>query len=135
MPPPKRRTRGGLPVDDTDLSNTGRSETSDSDRVHGPQPHASQRTFTPRDRVSSPKTASGRYTPPIKATRFRPSWHRWIGVGLLVVGVLVIALNDVMLLQPDLTLLFGGHNELYLIAGVAGAAYATWWFGWFDRKT
>ena len=37
--------------------------------------------------------------------------------------------------QPDLTLLFGGHNELYLIAGVAGAAYATWWFGWFDRKT
>jgi hypothetical protein len=28
----------------------------------------------------------------------------------------------------------GGHNEFYLLIGMAAAGYSTWWFGWFDRK-
>jgi len=77
---------------------------------------------------------SSRYTPPVKHFRFRPTWHRVIGVVVLLLGVAVIALNEVMLLQRSETLLPGGHNELYLLLGVIVAGSSLWWFGWFDRE-
>lgn len=48
-------------------------------------------------------------------------------------GAALLVLNDLMMLQPSLLLLPGGHNELYLIAAVLIAGYSTWFFGWFDR--
>lgn len=58
-----------------------------------------------------------------------------MGVALLVVGVLIAAVNDAMLLGGVPTwLLPGGHNEAYLFLGLAVAASSTWWFGWYDRS-
>ncbi len=68
--------------------------------------------------------------------RLRPHWHKVMGLVLLVVGILVIAVNDAPPLGGVPTsLLPGGHNEGYLFLGVALAATSLWWFGWFDRTT
>lgn len=78
---------------------------------------------------------SARYTPPTPQFRMRPRWHRfvgWIGVAL---GIVIAALNDLMLMGDDLTLLPGGHNELYLFLGIAVAGSSTWLLGLFDRGT
>lgn len=125
MSPPKRRSKGGQPIHDADVtpSRVGHDRSQGSPQSRQ-RPAATSRTAPP----------SPRYTPPVRAVRYRPAWHRLVGATLLVIGVLVAVLNDVMRLQPDLTLLPGGHNELYLFAGVACAGYSTWWFGWFDRK-
>ncbi len=40
-----------------------------------------------------------------------------------------------MLMGEDLTLLPGGHAELYLVLGVSVAIGATWFLGLFDRGT
>ncbi len=136
MPPPKRRTQGGQPI------NEGRATRAldDTTPVQLLPDHDEVRPLTHTRSPNKPSSASRsvgssqRYTPPVRSARFRATWHRLVGAGLLVVGVLVVILNDVMRLQPDLTLLPGGHNELYLVAGMASAAYSTWWFGWFDRK-
>ncbi len=86
-----------------------------------------------RDHTRAPSPAPTSRTTPKRTIRFRPGWHRAIGAALLLVGVALAALNDVMMLQPSLTLLPGGHSELYLFAGIGIAGYSTWWFGWFDR--
>ncbi|WP_454850041.1 hypothetical protein [Promicromonospora soli] len=65
--------------------------------------------------------------------RFRPGWHRAVGWLLLALGIAIIALNDAMQLTSGVTLLPGGHSELYLLAGIAVASTSMWWFGWMDR--
>lgn len=69
------------------------------------------------------------------AYRLRPRWHRVAGWAGVVLGVLIAALNDVMLMGEDLTLLPGGHAALYLVLGVSVAIGATWFLGLFDRGT
>lgn len=76
---------------------------------------------------------SGRYTPPTPAYRVRPTWHRVAGWVILVLGIAIIALNDLMLMGDDLVLLPFGHSELYLFLGIAVSAGATWFLGLFDR--
>lgn len=79
--------------------------------------------------------ASARYTPPTPQYRLRPRWHRvagWLGVAL---GIVIAATNDLMLMGDDLTLLPGGHNELYLLLGIGVAGASTWFLGLFDRGT
>jgi hypothetical protein len=88
------------------------------------------RTTGSRERASP--NPSSRYTPPLRTKRMRPGWHTALGAGLAVLGLLVIVVNDAMLFG-SITLLPGGHNELYLMLGVTIAAWSTWWFGWFDR--
>lgn len=100
-------------------------------------PHASRARATPEIRSPGPATtapaASARYTPPNRGV-FRPGWHKLVGAASVVVGILVVVVNDGMYFI-EATLLPGGHNELYLIVGLAIAASGTWWFGWFDRTT
>ena len=100
-------------------------------------------TQPPRRHQGGPTAGSGpsapapsaRYTPPTPQFRLRPRWHRvvgWLGVAL---GVVIAAMNDLMLMGDDLTLLPGGHNELYLLLGIAVAGSSTWFLGVFDRGT
>lgn len=76
---------------------------------------------------------SSRYTPRRKTFRIRPTGHKVAGWSLVAVGVVVAVLNDVAFFGPEP--LPGGHSELYLVLGVAIAAYGTWWLGLFDRPT
>lgn len=50
-------------------------------------------------------------------------------------GAVIAAVNDLMLMGDDLTLLPGGHSELYLLLGVVVAGLSTRWLGLFDRGT
>ena len=79
--------------------------------------------------------ASDRYTPKAPVYRLRPSWHRvagWLGI---LLGVGIAGSNDLMVLLEDVTLLPGGHSELYLFLGILVAAASTWFLGVFDRGT
>lgn len=138
MPPPKRRTQGGRPV------HRGRVTTRESEINVGQGVDAdfATRAFTRSEAMSHRRTNAEARNPvaPTRPTadrrpafRFRPTWHKWLGAGLLVLGAALLVLNDLMMLQPSLLLLPGGHNELYLIAAVLIAGYSTWFFGWFDR--
>ena len=93
----------------------------------------SKRVLAERETVQP--EASARYTPKVPAYRLRPGWHRVIGWVGVVFGVLVAAVNDLMLMGEDLTLLPGGHNEGYLLLGIAIAGASTWFLGLFDRGT
>ena len=78
---------------------------------------------------------SDRYTPKKSDFRLRPGWHRvagWVGIFL---GVAVVTANDLMLVQEDLTLLPGGHTEVYLFVGIGIGGASTWFLGLFDRGT
>ncbi len=78
--------------------------------------------------------STARYTPPQRTIRVRPGWHKAAAFTLLGLGVVVAGVNDAMLLGGVPTwLLPGGHNEAYLMLGIATAVSSTWWFGWFDR--
>jgi drug/metabolite transporter (DMT)-like permease len=59
---------------------------------------------------------------------FRPTWHKVLGGGLILLGVAVFFIND---FSPDM--LPGAHNELYAVLAMFLAASSVWWFGWFDR--
>lgn len=126
MPPRKRRTGPGHP------DHRGRTTVPPRPAVL-PRPGE----LEPRpsgQRSTSVPAASARYTPPRRTVRFRPPWHKVLGAVLLVVGVVMAAVNDAMLLGGVPTwLLPGGHNEIYRYTGIALAASSTWWFGWFDR--
>jgi hypothetical protein len=77
--------------------------------------------------------ASSRYTPRRPTFRIRPTGHTVAGWCLVAVGVAISVLNDFAYFGS--TPLPGGHSELYLILGVAVAAYGTWWLGLFDRPS
>ena len=81
------------------------------------------------------ESRSSRYTPPAPKFRLRPRWHRVAGWLLVIVGITIIALNDIQLMGEDLVLLPLGHSELYLLLGVAVAASSTWFLGLFDHET
>lgn len=130
MPPNKRRANPG------DVEHHGRVTTRSNDTPFPLAATPSAASSTPKRRTSARETPapSSRYTPHVKSVRFRPDWHKVIGVGFLVIGIAIIILNDIVLLGASATLLPGGHTELYLILGVMIAGYSTWWFGWFDRE-
>lgn len=56
----------------------------------------------------------------------------WLAV---VLGVALAVLDDAMVPGEDLTLLPGGHSELYLLLAVGILAGSTWSLGMFDRET
>lgn len=119
MTPNKRRTGPGHPASAPPRSQPAVPSKRTTTRLPGPDRRASA---TP-SRVT-----------PKAVKRFRPPWHFVMGIVVLVLGVAVAAINDAMLLGGVPSwLLPGGHNEGYLIAGVALAGWSTWWFGWFDR--
>ena len=139
MPPPKRRAPGGRPVHDGRVAKAAAVIRTDDDvrtRVvappDAPAPRADRGAAAPhpihQEVAPTARTTSRR--PPV---RIRPAWHKWLGIALLLFGVALLVLNDLMMLQPSLLLLPGGHNELYLFAAVLIGGYSTWWFGWFDR--
>lgn len=130
MPPNKRRVQGGksehrgrvtVPRDPTDLP-----------RADGQTRASTRKDDDHRGHPTPP--ASSRYTPRQRSVRLRPGWHKTIGLILVAVGFTIVILNIMMGGGSDLTLLPGGHNELYLFLGLAVAAYSMWWFGWFDRE-
>ena len=101
-------------------------------RRKGPTPRNPQRRSSTTTAPAAQPAPSGRYTPKTKARGpFRPTWHRVIGALLVVAGLGLFVVND--LAWFDITLLPGGHNELWAVLGIATAATSTWWFGWFDR--
>ncbi|NIZ92560.1 hypothetical protein [Kineococcus rubinsiae] len=67
--------------------------------------------------------------------RYRPAWHKRIGVAVLAVGLYTIFANDLMRLTRNVQLLPGGHSELYLLAGIVVTVGSLWWFGWFDSRS
>lgn len=79
--------------------------------------------------------ASARFTPAKPNYRLRPRWHRLAGWFGVILGIAIVAVNDLMLIAEDLALLPGGHNELYLLLGLAVAGSSTWFLGLFDRGT
>lgn len=76
---------------------------------------------------------SGRYTPPTPNFRLRPHWHRYAGWLGVIGGIAIAIVNDAMVFTEHLTLLPGGHQELYLLLAVAVAGVFTWFLGLFDR--
>lgn len=86
-----------------------------------------------RSEVDPPRPS--RYTAPKVDVTVRPRWHRWTGWLVVVAAVAVGALNDVMLMGEGLTLLPGGHSELYLLLAFAIAVFGTRFLGLFDRGT
>lgn len=53
----------------------------------------------------------------------------------MLAGVVIAAVNDLMLIGEDVTLLPGGHSELYLLLGISVGVGSTWFLGLFDRGT
>lgn len=101
-------------------------------RRKGPTPRNPQRTSRSATAPTAHAAPSGRYTPKARARGpFRPTWHRLVGLLLVLAGLGLFVVND--LAWFDITLLPGGHNELWAAAGIFIAATSTWWFGWFDR--
>ena len=128
MAPNKRRTKG------SDIEHRGRVTVSRDPTVvpRADAPLASDRAKR-KDNVPARPVASSRYTPPVKSVRLRPGWHKTVGGLIVALGLAVVILNDAML-GNSITLLPGGHSELYLVLGVVIAGYGTRWFGWFDRE-
>lgn len=58
-----------------------------------------------------------------------------MGILGLIVGITVVALNDLMLVWPRSTLLPAGHNEAWLLVGLAVGAYFVKFLGAYDRAT
>ena len=77
--------------------------------------------------------SGGRYTPPKTATyRFRPTWHKLVGIVQLIAGIAIVIINYVD--REGLDILPGGHLEVYFILGMVIAAGSAWWFGALDRQ-
>lgn len=128
MPPNKRKVYG------QDIHHQGRvtvHRDPELPRATEPPP-SGQRSRRPDAR--DVPTASNKHTPPIKHIRFRPTWHKVVGVLAVVLGAGIAVTNDVMLFGASTTLLPGGHNELYLVLGITVAGSSLWWFGWMDRN-
>jgi hypothetical protein len=87
-----------------------------------------RRTTSRHRQGASAGTPSGRYTPPSPQIHIRPTWHRLVGILLLVAAVALFFTNDFV---DDA--LPGGHSEAYFMLSLLLAAYGAWWFGVFDR--
>lgn len=92
MPPNKRRTKG------TDIEHRGRVTIS-RDPTAVPRAAAPLPSERAKPQGSGPVTpvASSRYTPPVKAVRLRPGWHKTIGALIVALGLAVVIMNDAML--------------------------------------
>lgn len=88
-----------------------------------------------RGRATHTPEPSARYTPSRPAFRIRPTAHKVLGWSLVALGIVIAVLNDVQWASSRLTLLPGGHSELYLMLALAVAAFGAWWLGLFDRPT
>lgn len=110
-------------------------------RIKGRSPRVPKGT-TPKASASDQPgrpSLSKRVAEPISGRRgrfgyysgFRPSRHRWIGVALVMGGILIAVANDTMLFIDRLLLPFG-HQELWLMAGVLIAGFGTVFLGLFD---
>ena len=118
------------------MSSKKRKVTKRRETGSGPRQHLGRVTVradpdAPRPPGRSAPEASGRYTPRRPTFRIRPAGHRVAGWSMVAAGIAVAVLNDVAFFGPEP--LPGGHSELYLVLGVAIAAYGTWWLGLFDR--
>lgn len=102
----------------------GASKKAQNKTGHAPKPRTAAPTAEP---------APARYTPPPRVVRFRPRWHMWAGIAQVLLGVALVVVNYGE--ELGLSVLPGGHQEVYFLAGVVVAAGSTWWFGWFDRPT
>lgn len=77
--------------------------------------------------------SSGRYTPPARNhVRERPRWHRPLGWLLIAAGLVIAALNGLMFMGDDLTLLPGGFSLVYVVTGLPVAGLGGWFLGLFD---
>ena len=101
----------------------------------GPTPRAERNRVSKSEAAAGNHAGSGRYTAPTPAFRLRPRWHRWAGWLGVVAGIGIIVTNDAMFFVEGVTLLPGGHNELYLLLGLIVAGGFTWFLGLFDRGT
>ena len=52
---------------------------------------------------------------------------------LVAVGLVIAALNGLMYMGDDLTLLPGGFSLVYVVAGLPVAAAGAWFLGVFDE--
>lgn len=52
---------------------------------------------------------------------------------MVAAGLVIAALNGLMYMGDDLTLLPGGFSLLYVLAGLPVAAIGTWFLGLFDE--
>ena len=78
--------------------------------------------------------SSGRYTAPSRThVRERPRFHRPLGWFLVAIGLIIAALNGLMFMGDDLTLLPGGFSLVYVVAGLPVAAFGGWFLGLFDE--
>lgn len=97
---------------------------------------ASSRVRTVRGRRGPARGSrpSGRYTAPAEErVRTRGRWQRPLGWLLVVVGLVVAALNGLMYMGDDLTLLPGGFSLAYVLGGFPVAAAGAWFLGAFDE--
>lgn len=84
--------------------------------------------------AAAARRSSGRYTAPAgENVRHRPTWHRTLGWLLVLVGLALAALNGLMYMGDDLTLLPGGFSLLYVPFGLPLAGLGAWLLGVFDE--
>lgn len=110
-------------------------------RIEGRSPNAPKDTTSgvPTSDQPGRPSLSKRVAEPVSGRRgrfgyysgFRPSRHRWIGVALVVAGILIAVANDTMLFIDRVLLPFG-HQELWLMTGVLVAGFGTVFLGLFD---
>lgn len=67
--------------------------------------------------------------------RVRPTSHKIVGWAVVGLGIAIAVLNDMQRFSTRITLLPGGHSELYLMLAVLVAAFGAWWLGLFDRPS
>lgn len=68
-------------------------------------------------------STTSRPTPP----RFRPRWHKAVGVSVVLLGASLFFACELSLFGIHR---YGGH--IWYLVGIALAASALWWFGAFD---
>ncbi len=75
----------------------------------------------------TPPEHHGRYTLPVRV-RFRPAWHKAVGVGVIVIGAALFVTCEFNWWRIHD---YGGH--IWYMVGFLIAASSLWWFGAFDR--
>ena len=74
--------------------------------------------------VSKTAAPSKKLYPPYRG------WHRPLGWLLVAFGILIVIVNDLAFV--DINIMPGGHNELYLILGVAVGGGGSYFLGAFS---